>query len=87
MEKTQDVLKLKSMVHIVTNDYRELWRVENTKTVITKMVAPVFLCLLGVSRYWGVLTALSAENEHPSPPLPRTIGWVGPRGGKHPALK
>jgi len=87
MEKTQGVLKLKRMVHIGTNDYRELWRVENTKTVITKMVAPVFLCLLGVIRYWGVLTALSAEKEHPSPSLPRTAGWVGPRGGKHPALK
>jgi hypothetical protein len=86
MEKTQGVLKLKRMVHLVTNDYCEPWRVENTKTVITKMVAPVFLCLLGVSRYWGVLTALSAEKEHLSPPLPRTVGSVGPRGGKLPAL-
>jgi hypothetical protein len=87
MEKTQGVLKLKRMVHIVTNDYRELWRAENTKTAITKMVAPVFLCLLGVSRYWGVLTALSAEKEHPSPPLPLPVGWVGLRSGKHPSLK
>jgi hypothetical protein len=42
MEKTQGVLKLKRMVHIVTNDYCELWRVENTKTLITRIVAPVF---------------------------------------------
>jgi len=81
MENTQGVLKLKRMAHIVTNDYSELRRVENTKTVIAKMVAPVFLCLLGVSRYRCVLTALSVVK-----PLPRTVGWAGPRGGRHPAL-
>jgi len=56
------------MVHIVTNDYCELRRVENTKKVTTKMLATVLLCLLGVSRYWCVLTALSAEKQYPSPP-------------------
>jgi hypothetical protein len=86
MEKTQGFLKLKRMAHIVTNDYHKLRRVENTKKVIAKMGAPVFLCLLGVSRYWCVLTALSAEKQYPSQPLSPTVGWSGPRGGKHLAL-
>ena len=82
MENTQGVLKLKRTVHIVTNDYCELRRVEHSKTVIAKMVAPAFLCLLGVSRYWCVLTASSAEKQRPSPPLPRTLG-----GGEDPEVE
>jgi hypothetical protein len=87
-EKTQGVLKLKKMVHIVTTDYCELWRVANTETVITKMVAPVFLCLLGVSRYSPCVSWQLYLQRKSTLPLanPRTVRRFGPRGGRHPAL-